>query len=701
MGNNNTHNKGSNPNPTPFDVTVANGTVNKSDVLETNRKDASMEKMRKENGSGTHSGSSSGSSSSSSGVTTMVKTSRPKDGFWEGLLSLFLPNNENDAQSTDATMMSRPKASLPVPKHMLWGCQTPEEHYATIQKVCHDAESSTSIPWGEEGLRQLGFEFRMWHHPTHCTCTCTTSVEDLTDSDDENDEEDEPTMSTTEPNNIHETDTSQTNSFNPLKSSDEDTGTFGESFMVPIGTSLKDLDHHYAPRQKKPVLLERSMTSLVESTIDKLSQQQMEEEEDDDINNTDAPGSEESSSSTTTNTNTKTNTAAPFARSMSAVSLFSLATHHTTASSKTNDNDNQGEKEDEGCTLRLFHIRSNTLVTEKNHETFIAYGKMYNKVAESCMECAQSIMMDQGDLHWVTVCHARGIRALVSRNRPPNHRTHLLGAGDGAGAIRKPKRKVLLVVTGKGVVRAGIFSRRHLMTTGAEAATAIPLIQEAVQRGMEIVLLDPNANGDRMAMDVVEASLEQLFFQENHEDEEIYILAHSMAGAQLVRFLLDKSSSNVSSSQTSNPKARAEPSDNANEEEVTNKKKEDAKSLFLKQIKAVAFTDSNHNINWTKNNPDLTNLLVGPSCLYVKSHKPHDDTKIVGDAHDECSFWRHRFGNIRTLWAGTHEHALTNYTARFHIWDHFDSFLQDESSSPHNDDTHDNQDEQQTTIPTF
>ena len=31
--------------------------------------------------------------------------------------------------------------------------------------------------------------------------------------------------------------------------------------------------------------------------------------------------------------------------------------------------------------------------------------------------------------------------------------------------------------------------------------------------------------------------------------------------------------------------------------------------------------------------------------------------------------------DIRTLWAGTHEHALTNYTARFHIWDHFDEFL--------------------------
>eukprot|EP00978_Attheya_sp_CCMP212_P021422 scaffold62468_cov45-Attheya_sp.AAC.9 len=503
----NTHNKkGSNPNSTQFDVTVANGTASNR-----NKDDSSVEKMRKENGSVSN-------NSSSSGGTTMAKTSRPKEGFWEGLLSLFLPKDE-DAQSTSTTSttatMSRPKVSLlPMPKHMLWGCHTPEEHYATIQKVCRDAELSSKPLWGEEGLRQLGFEFRMWHHPNQCTCTCTSptsSVEDLTDSDD--DDDDEPTMSTTlisttttEPINIHKTDASQTNEFNPLESSsDEDTtGTtttyynaslgIGESFMVPIGTSLKDLDHHHAPRQKqKPVLLERSMTSLVESTIDKLSHQQVEEEED-------VSGSEESSSITTNNS------AAPFARSMSAMSLFSLATHHTTGSSKTHA-DNQGGNEDEGCSLRLFHIRSNTLVTEKNHETFIAYGNMYNKVAESCMECAQSIMMDQGDLHWVTVCDARGIHALVSRNRNHgNHGTHhgTQLVGDGAVMKTKPKRKVLLVVTGKGVVRAGIFSRRHLLTTGVEAATAIPLIQEAVQRGMEIVLLDPNANGDRMAMDVVE-----------------------------------------------------------------------------------------------------------------------------------------------------------------------------------------------------
>jgi len=36
------------------------------------------------------------------------------------------------------------------------------------------------------------------------------------------------------------------------------------------------------------------------------------------------------------------------------------------------------------------------------------------------------------------------------------------------------------------------------------------------------------------------------------------------------------------------------------------------------------------------------------------------------------SFWEHRFGKIRTLWAGTADHALSNWAGHDHIWLHFD-----------------------------
>ena len=36
------------------------------------------------------------------------------------------------------------------------------------------------------------------------------------------------------------------------------------------------------------------------------------------------------------------------------------------------------------------------------------------------------------------------------------------------------------------------------------------------------------------------------------------------------------------------------------------------------------------------------------------------------------SFWIHRFGKVKTMWAGTADHALTNWAAHSSIWDHFD-----------------------------
>ena len=39
---------------------------------------------------------------------------------------------------------------------------------------------------------------------------------------------------------------------------------------------------------------------------------------------------------------------------------------------------------------------------------------------------------------------------------------------------------------------------------------------------------------------------------------------------------------------------------------------------------------------------------------------------------DTDRFWQHRFGRIRTLWAGTADHALSNWAGHESIWDHFD-----------------------------
>lgn len=335
------------------------------------------------------------------------------------------------------------------------------------------------------------------------------------------------------------------------------------------------------------------------------------------------------------------------AASPSSASLFSLATHHTRGSAEGRD---EREAPDDGCALRLFRVFPSTLdgppilVAADNYESFVAPGTMYDEVARLCMEHAQEVMLREGRLRWVTICKERRLRALVSDARTTDPAP--------AGAGRRP---VLLVVTGKGTIRAGVFSRRHLMTRGMEAGTALPMVREARRRGLDAVLLDPNANGDVNGMDTVAASLRHLFPAATAGREQgVYVVAHSAAGAQIVRYMLGSRQVGTGADASSAAEGQA----------------------FARSIRAIAFTDSNHNINWARDDPALTQFLTGRSCLYLKAHKVRQDgVQEPGAPHRACEFWRHRFGAIRTVWAGTDEHSLTNYAPRRQIWEHFGACL--------------------------
>ena len=304
------------------------------------------------------------------------------------------------------------------------------------------------------------------------------------------------------------------------------------------------------------------------------------------------------------------------------------------------------------CFSRLFHIESDTMITEENLNRYIAHGDMYDEIARMCQEDAQDIMIEEGGLHWVTICgdstKGNPIRALVDAD-------HSQQPGP-----------ILLVVTGKGKVRAGIFSRRHILTTGIECSTALPMVREAKRRKMRVALLDPNARGDRESMMTFEASVRALFGHKewNKEEEKqsqdqgpytsqyfnphlhqspMYVLAHSSSGAQLVRYLMDQA------------------------------------HHLLPQIAAIAFTDSTHNIQWTKKHESLQRLLESPACVYVRSANVRNDdnwhTHRAGDVVDTDNHWRRRFGTVHTVWAGTAEHSLMNFASHHQIWAHFDQHI--------------------------
>ena len=305
---------------------------------------------------------------------------------------------------------------------------------------------------------------------------------------------------------------------------------------------------------------------------------------------------------------------------------------------------------------RLFHTESNTMITSTNRKEFIADGAMYDIVCRLAMEYAQDVMLSDGELEWVTIpeeeenaenqaqTNKEPIRALVSKRILED-------------SSRLDTEPTLLVVTGKGKVRTGIFSRQHLLTSGLECSSSVQFVQEARKRGMNLIILDPNAHGDRFGMQTFEKSMAHLFrrweeapLSATEVQPTLYVLSHSQSGAQLVRYLLHKADS------------------------------------YLARISAIAFTDSTHNIQWAKkqNIIGLEELLESEKSTYFKRtddivEYPFKPFKTIGNRVDTDQFWEHRFGKIQTMCAGTSEHSLVNWFARNHIWDHFDQILQSNS----------------------
>ena len=268
----------------------------------------------------------------------------------------------------------------------------------------------------------------------------------------------------------------------------------------------------------------------------------------------------------------------------------------------------------------------------------------------------------------------------------------------------RSKKGTLLIATGRGKVRAGIFSRQHLLTSGIEIGSAWHMIREARIRGMGVAIIDPNARGEGVGMETFQRSVSRLFLEDDdgggsydeqqqqlQTPQSLYILAHSASGGQLVRHL------------------REDPA-------------------LLPSIRAIAFTDSTHNVQWCKHDPKLVEMLQSKNCVYLRSNEVRSsgshvrvssrgkeiggacaaaaaaastsalftsndirhiqkDSKYAGKQADTDHFWQHRFGKIKTLWAGTADHALSNWAGHDQIWDHFDEHASaDGSVTSGNDD---------------
>lgn len=321
---------------------------------------------------------------------------------------------------------------------------------------------------------------------------------------------------------------------------------------------------------------------------------------------------------------------------------------------------------------QLYHIATDTRVSSRNVRMYIP-DCLFDEIARCCQDIAQDILIQEGSLERLMVRNDDGTRvaALVDEDFCLRHHSSRISECEenksldtcSATEDGETVRPTLLVINGRGHSRAGIFSRKQLMVSGIEAATALNAVDECRKRRMRVILMDHLSPGVEEEMSVFESSLDAIFG--GNEDDRwhspssipqdshgpIYIWAHSASGGKLVRSLLDGN----------------------------------ARRYLLPRIHGIAFTDSTHNIQWARGVKRVWNLLESSRCIYVRSNMVRSDTswedgdesRRAGDVVQTDEYWQHRFGNVRTVWAGTEKHSLMNWVARGVIWNHFDDLLQE------------------------
>jgi len=282
------------------------------------------------------------------------------------------------------------------------------------------------------------------------------------------------------------------------------------------------------------------------------------------------------------------------------------------------------------CATRIFHVESNIMVTEANRKEYIPDGRVFD---EACL-CSQDIAVE-----WLK--RDFSLRSIALYNHETEEAVHALVSAD-----YPENQQILLIIAGKGRSRAGILSVKHLMVSGFEKGSAVHSVLQAAKRGLAVVLLDPNARGVENGFDTVTRSLQQLALK----GQRVYVHAHSAGGGFLVRHLLNDHD-------------------------------------LLDQIDAVIFTDSTHNIQWTRENEALLAFLSSKSCLYIKNNaeRPSDTfsnhkNKPLGTPAAVTVHWQRRFGSIATVYAGTTDHSYMCWSARNLIWEFFDSWIADKAA---------------------
>ena len=305
------------------------------------------------------------------------------------------------------------------------------------------------------------------------------------------------------------------------------------------------------------------------------------------------------------------------------------------------------------CSHRIFILQEDTqddiLVTMDNRKNHIP-GRIYDPAAKAAQEEV---------VEWIKRDFDMEELPLFSRKNDDSEKGHVETFVNAlVTTTQNPNKRTLVIINGRGVARAGILSTRHTFESGVEKGSAAVHIHEARHRHMSVVCLDSNAQGPNQILETVCQSLDSPALVPYLQDKSLYVLCHSAAGGNLVHYLLRTKTS----------------------------------SFSIHQIRALVFTDSTHDLQWLslQSNATMVAFLQSPTCLYIRNNREHaGDTfgpnhkhQTAGDPYDNSrdEHWKKRFGDIRTVYAGTADHSLMCYQARSVIWEFLDSKLEMEES---------------------
>jgi len=194
--------------------------------------------------------------------------------------------------------------------------------------------------------------------------------------------------------------------------------------------------------------------------------------------------------------------------------------------------------------------------------------------------------------------------------------------------------KLLVIIHGSGVVRAGQWSRRLIINDGLEQGSQLPYIKRAIDRGYSILVMNTNLNKDlssdkypgRGNPEKHAISVWHQLVQKRSLARHVAIVAHSYGGV------------------------------------VTLELSKEFEDDFINRVFSVSLTDSVHqeSLQRLPENPDLLKRLLAISLNYVSSEKK---------AGEEL---KHIEGRILKTSAGHEEHEWTSFAAMEILFDRLD-----------------------------